>query len=76
MKHSKTKILTSLLALITLAACGGGGGGDSGGGQPPSVTTVSYSLQLTDISLVDLRDGASVDPGGLPITGAQATRNQ
>lgn len=76
MKHSKVKISTGILALLMLAACGGGGGGESGGGQPQPVTTVTYTLQLTDISLADMRDGASVDPGGLPITGARATRNQ
>ena len=76
MKYIRPIGIPGFLAILTLSACGGGGGGDSGGVTPPPVTTVTYTVQLRDIGLVDSRTAAAVNPTGLPINGAQATRSQ
>ncbi len=73
----KTKLafFSSIFMAIFLSACGGGGG-DHGGGPPPGPTSVTYTVQLTDANLIDDRSGAAVTATGLPVAGAQATRQQ
>ena len=72
--------LTGLaLATLLLAGCGGGGGGGGGGGNPPPPPpppqAVTYTLEVTDLSLTDLQTGRTVDETGLPVSGATASRN-
>jgi len=62
-----------VLVLLLAAGCGGGSGGGTNP-PPPPPSGVTYTVQLTGVSLVDTRAGADVDPTGLPIAGATATR--
>ena len=68
----------AILAAIAfgLAGCGGGGGG---GGDvvtppPPPPPTFTYSVELVDLDMTDLRDNSAIDATGLPVAGAVATR--
>jgi|GEM_PF-2645536 len=78
MTRTSKRVLPALAPLLFLAACGGGGGGggDNGGGPPPPPpVAVTYSVTLTELDLEDTRSGTAVDPTGLPVAGAQASRN-
>ena len=70
-------LLPGLGAALVTTGCGGGGG-DGGGSPPPPPppppAAVTYTLTLTGIDLDDTRGGVTVDPSGLPIDGARATR--
>ncbi|NOX69122.1 MAG: hypothetical protein GXP15_08040 [Gammaproteobacteria bacterium] len=66
------RLMINAVSILLLAAGCGGGSGD--GNPPPPPTGVSYTVQLTSVSLVDTRAGVDVDSSGLPITGATATR--
>jgi len=70
--------LASWCALVTaglLQACGGGGHGGGGGGGGGGSTSVTYSAQLTGITLEDTRRGQAVTATGGPVPGATITRN-
>lgn len=71
--------LSGLVLVAGLVSACGGGGAESGGGSPPPPppppATVTYTLQLTGMSLEDTRTNTAVDPTGLPIAGATASRN-
>lgn len=72
------KTMATLLASFLLSACGGGGGDSGSDGPPPPPpppTATTYTLQLTDANLQDTRSNTTIDPTGLPVTGATATRN-
>ncbi len=80
-RHLTTIRRSTCLSLITvlLAACGGGGSGGGGGNgnpPPPPPQAVTYTLEVTDVSLTDLQTGRTVDGTGLPVSGATASRNQ
>jgi len=77
MTHPKAKpaFYGYLFLTLFLSACGGGGG-DDGGGPAPGPTSVTYTVQLTDANLTDERSGTAVTATGLPVAGAQATRQQ
>lgn len=68
-----------IFAVATLTACGGGGGGGDSGPPPPPPpppSSVSYTLELSAVTLTDRQTGVVVPESGLPIAGATATRNQ
>lgn len=71
--------LPGLVLVAGLVTACGGGGGDSGGSTtpppPPPPVAVTYTLELTGMSLEDTRTNTAVDPTGLPIAGATASRN-
>jgi hypothetical protein len=67
-------ILIMVVVLLLAAGCGGGSGGGTNPPPPPPPTGVTYTVQLTGVNLVDTRSAADVDPTGLPIAGATATR--
>lgn len=73
---NRSLVVASLGVLVgALAACGGGGGGDGGvTPPPPPPSSVTYSLELTTVTLTDLQTGADVPATGLPVSGAVATR--
>ncbi len=75
---NRSLLVVSLVVLTgVLAACGGGGGGGGGGvtpPPPPPPSSVTYSLELTAVTLTDRQTGADVSATGLPIRGAVATR--
>jgi len=77
-KRMPGALALAALALM-LAACGGGGGGGGDGGNPPPPPPpsagVTYSLELTGLSLSDRQAAGAVSPTGLPVSGAVATRN-
>jgi len=65
------------ILVLALAACGGGGGGDGGNPPPPPPppSAVTYTVELTGLSLSDRQTASAVAPTGLPVSGAVATRN-
>jgi len=80
-KQRKNRLLlVASLGILAgaLAACGGGGGGDSGvtppPPPPPPPSSVTYTLELTAVTLTDRQTGADVSATGLPVSGAVATR--
>ncbi len=68
------RLIVNAVSILLLAAGCGGGGGDGNPPPPPPPSGLSYTVQLTSVSLVDTRAGVDVDPSGLPVTGATATR--
>jgi len=75
-RKNQSLLLTSLgMMAVALAACGGGGGGGGGGVTPPPPPgSITYSLELTAVTLTDRQTGATVSATGLPVSGATATR--
>lgn len=69
-------ILSLGFSAAVLSACGGGGGGGGGGGvtPPPPPSTVTYTLDLTAVTLTDMQTGAEVVETGFPLSGAVATQ--
>jgi hypothetical protein len=68
-------LLGAIVGLLAGALAGCGGGGGNGGVTPPSPTSsVTYTLELTVVTLTDRQTGADVSETGLPISGAVATR--
>lgn len=78
-QRASRSLLVVILGILSgaLAACGGGGGGGDGGvtpPPPPPPSSVTYSLELTAVTLTDGRTGSDVVETGLPVRGAVATR--
>lgn len=70
----RTLALAATTACLIAGCGGGGGGGTNPPPPPPPPAAVTYSVQLTDMSLNDVRSGDAVSPTGLPVDGATATR--
>lgn len=79
-QRKNRSLLVASLGILAgaLAGCGGGGGGGGNGGvtppPPPPPSSVTYSLELTAVTLTDRQTGADVSATGLPVSGAVATR--
>ena len=75
-KNRSLPVASLCILAGALAACGGGGGTDGAPPppSPPPPSSVTYSLELTEITLTDRQTGADVSETGLPVSGAVATR--
>ena len=77
-QRKNRSLLVASVGILAGALAGCGGGGGNGGvtppPPPPPPSSVTYSLELTVVTLTDRQTGADVSETGLPVSGAVATR--
>jgi len=68
------QIVITLGIAFTGLACGGSGGGDASVPPPPPPSIQkSFSAQLVEVSIIDVRNGEVINVESLPIDGNQVT---
>jgi len=68
------QIVITLGITFTGLACGGSGGGDTSVPTPPPPNIQkSFSMQLVEVSIIDVRNGEVINVESLPIDGNQVT---
>lgn len=78
-QRKNRSLLVASIGILAGALAGCGGGGGNGGATPPPPpppppSSVTYTLELTVVTLTDRQTGADVAETGLPVSGAVATR--